>query len=189
MGKVVLSFTMSLDGFIAGPNVGEQEPMGEGGEQLHQWLFDKTSEVDQEMANDIFSRVGAVILGRRTFDLGLEHWEDTPFPAPSFVLTHETREPMQMKSATFTFTADGVESVVEQAKVAAAGKDVVVMGANVAQQLLKAGQVDEIVLQIAPVLLGRGIRLFDRIGSQQIDLKRTAVIESPLVTHLHFQVL
>jgi dihydrofolate reductase len=96
---------------------------------------------------------------------------------------------MQMKSATFTFTTDGVESVVEQAKVAAAGKDVVVMGANVAQQLLEAGQVDEIVLQIAPILLGRGIRLFDRIGSQQIDLKRTAVIESPLVTHLHFQVL
>jgi dihydrofolate reductase len=189
MGKVVLSFTMSLDGYIAGPNVGRQYPMGEGGEQLHEWLFDKASEVDREMANDISSRIGAVILGRRTFELGLEHWEDTPFPAPSFVLTHEMREPLQMKSATFTFTTAGVESVVAQAKVAAGGKDVVVMGANVAQQLLKAGQVDEIVLQLAPVLLGQGIRLFDDIGGQQIDLKRTAVIGSPLVMHLRFQVL
>jgi dihydrofolate reductase len=139
MVKVVASFTMSLDGFIAGPNISRDHAMGEGGERLHQWLFDNESDVDRKMAHEMSGRVGAVVLGKRTFDVGLQHWEDTPFPAPSFVVTSEKRDPLQMKSAAFTFVDSGVESAVVQAKMAAASKDVVVMGANVAQQLLTAG--------------------------------------------------
>ena len=189
MGKVVVSFTMSLDGFIAGPNISHEDAMGEGGERLHQWLFDGSSEVDREMAREMSANVGAVILGRRTFDLGLQHWEDTPHPAPSFVLTHEKREPLTMKSAAFTFVNNGVESAVQQAKAAAGNKDIVVMGANVAQQLLKAQLVDDIVLQLAPVLFGQGTRLFENIGNQNIELKNTKTRTSPLVTHLRYEVL
>ncbi len=189
MGKVVVSFTMSLDGFIAAPNVSHEHAMGEGGERLHQWLFESKSEVDGEMVREVFERVGAVVLGKRTFAVGLHHWQDTPFPAPAFVLTHEKRDPLQMKSAAFTFVNDGIESAVRQAKVAAGGKDVIVMGADVAQQVLNARLVDEIVLQLAPVLLGQGSRLFDNIGNEQIELKSTRVVESPLVTHLRFEVV
>ena len=147
------------------------------------------SEVDRDMAREMPANIGAVILGKRTFDLGLPHWEDTPFPAASFVITHDEREPLKMKSAAFTFVNNGVESAVEQAKAAAGEKDIVVMGANVAQQLLRAKLVDEIVLQIAPVLLGRGTRLFDEIGDETIELKNTRTIQSPLVTHLRYQIL
>lgn len=190
MGKVIVSFTMSLDGFIAGPNISPEDAMGEGGERLHEWLFDGSSEVDRDMAREMPANIGAVILGKRTFDLGLPHWEDTPYPAaPSFVLTHEKRGPLKMKSAAFAFVNDGVESAVQQAKAAASEKDIVVMGANVAQQLLQAKLADEIVLQIAPVLLGRGTRLFDEIGGETIELKNTRAIQSPLVTHLRYQIL
>ncbi len=189
MGKVFASFTMSLDGYVAGPNIDHENPMGEDGEQLHEWLFDKGTDVDRQMADDINGRVGAVVLGRRTFDLGLPHWNDTPFPAPSFVVTHERRQPLPMPSAAFTFVNDGVESAVRQAREAAAGKDVVVMGASIAQQVLNAGLVDELVLQIAPILLGQGSRLFDNIQKQSVQLKSTNVIGSSLVTHLRYEVL
>lgn len=189
MVKVVASFTMSLDGFIAGPNISRDHAMGEGGERLHQWLFDDESDVDRKMAQEMSGRVGAVVLGKRTFDVGLQHWGDTPFPAPSFVVTREKRDPLQMKSAAFTFVDSGVESAVAQAKMAAGGKDVVVMGANVAQQLLTAGLVDEFVLQLAPVLLGQGSRLFEGIGKNQIELKCTRVVKSPLVTHMRYEVI
>jgi dihydrofolate reductase len=189
MGKVIASFTMSLDGFIAGPNISPEDAMGEGGERLHDWLFDGSSEIDRDMAREMSANIGAVILGKRTFDLGLFHWEDTPFPAPSFVLTHEKREPLKMKSAAFTFINNGVESSVQQAKAAAGEKDIIVMGANAAQQLLRAKLVDEIVLQLAPVLLGRGTRLFDEMGNETIELKNTRTIQSPLVTHLRYQIL
>lgn len=156
---------------------------------MHDWLFDKASDVDRQMADDINGRVGAVILGRRTFDLGLAHWNDTPFPAPTFVVTHEKREPLPMASAAFTFVNNGVESAVRQARLSAAGKDIVVMGASIAQQALNAGLVDELVLQIAPVLLGQGSRLFDNLQKQSVQLKTTAVIGTPLVTHLRYEVL
>jgi dihydrofolate reductase len=189
MGKVIVSFTMSLDGFIAGPNISSEDAMGEGGERLHDWLFEGSSEVDREMAAEMPANIGAVILGKRTFDLGLPHWEDTPYPAPSFVLTHEKREPLHLKSAAFTFVNNGVESAAQQAKAAAGEKDVVVMGANAAQQLLQAKLVDEIVLQLAPVLLGQGTRLFDKMGDETIELENTRTIQSPLVTHLRYQIL
>jgi dihydrofolate reductase len=188
--KLLIAFTMSLDGFAAGPDVSVEDPMGKGGERLHEWMFSDSPDrgVDPEMAKEMFGLVGAVILGRRTFDVGLAPWGDTPYPVPCFVLTHERREDLPMKSGTFAFVNDGIESALRQAKRAANGKDIVVMGADVAQQYLKAGLVDELVLQIAPVLLGKGTRLFDRIGDDHIELRRERLVGSPFVTHLKFSV-
>jgi dihydrofolate reductase len=200
MAKVVLHFSMSLDGFVAGPDVSVEQPLGAGGERLHKWMFNdnpeqsgdaiqsSVSKEDAELVQEVVASVGAVVLGRRTFDVGLRHWGDTPYPAPSFVLTHEARDQLAMKSAAFTFVTDGIESAVRQAKAVAGEKDITVMGANTAQQVLKAGLADEIQIQLIPVLLGVGARLFDHIGSEYIDLKRTRVVASPQVTHLAFQV-
>jgi dihydrofolate reductase len=189
MGNVTLRMSMSLDGFIAGPNVGVEHPMGEGGDRLHQWMFaTPVNTVDAEIVKETFASTGAVVLGRRTFDLGVSHWGDTPFPVPSFVLIHEARADLPMKSATFTFVTEGVESALRQAKAVAGDRSVLLMGANTAQQFLKAGLVDEIDLQIAPVLLGGGTRLFDQPLSNHVELERIRVIESPDVTHLKFQV-
>lgn len=138
MTKVVLSFSMSLDGFVAGPDVGIDQPMGRGGERLHDWLFKSPSEIDAEKAREISQRVGAAIVGRRTFDVGIGPWEDTPYPVPSFVLTHEKRQPLAMKSGTFTFVTDGIESALSRARVAAGDKDIVVMGADAARQIFPA---------------------------------------------------
>jgi dihydrofolate reductase len=191
MGKVVLHFSMSLDGFVAGPDVSVEQPMGAGGERLHEWMFraePDRNQIDDELVREAYSSVGAVVLGRRTFEVGLRHWGDTPYPAPSFVLTHEPRENLAMKSAMFTFVTDGIESAVRQAKAAAGEKVVSVMGANTAQQVLKAGLADELQIQLIPVLLGAGARLFDHIGTQQIELLNTKAVQSPSVTHLHFRI-
>jgi dihydrofolate reductase len=191
LGNVVLHFSMSLDGFIAGPDVGIAHPLGVGGERLHKWMFDDSPDhtADREMVQAVVASVGAVVLGRRTFDVGLRHWGDTPYPAPSFVLTHEQRDPLAMKSATFTFVTAGIERAVQQAKAAAGEKDITVMGASTAQQVLRAGLADEIQIQLIPVLLGAGARLFDQIGTEQIELLRARVVDSPFVTHLTFQVV
>jgi dihydrofolate reductase len=189
-GKLLIAFTMSLDGFIAGPEVSVEEPMGKGGERLHEWMFNDGPDrgVDPEMAKEVFGLIGAVILGRRTFDVGLAPWGDTPYPVPCFVLTHEQRENLAMKSGTFTFVNDGIESALRQARQSAGGKDIVLMGADVAQQYLRAGLADELILQIAPVLLGKGTRLFDRIGEDRIELRRERLLGTPFVTHLKFSV-
>ncbi|MCV3239485.1 dihydrofolate reductase family protein [Mesorhizobium sp. ZC-5] len=186
MSKLILAFSISLDGFVAGPGVSVDEPMGKGGEALHEWIFQSDSAVDKDMAAELAPRLGAVLVGRRTFDVGLGPWGDTPFPVPTFVLTHEKRAPLAMKSGTFTFVTDGIESALDQARAAAGGKDIVVMGAETARQYLAAGLVDEIVLQLVPILLGGGPRLFDGHGG--IDLETTRAVVSPSVTHLRLSV-
>jgi dihydrofolate reductase len=190
MARVVLSFSMSLDGYVAGPSVSIRDGMGVGGERLHEWLFaaDKeaadAAEVDRSLA-----AVGAVIVGRRTYDVGLQHWNDTPYPVPAFVLTHNPRPEQPMKRASFRFVTDGVESAVRQAKAAAGDKDVVVMGASAAQQVLRAGLADALQIQVVSVLLCGGTRLFDRLGDAHIELARTRVVAaSPAVTHLEFNI-
>lgn len=191
MGKVVVSCSVSLDGFSAGPDISMEEPMGRGGERLHTWLFrdGMADSVDGEVVRAERAEVAAVVLGRRTFDLGLPHWGDTPWPAPSFVLTHEVRDPMPMSSAAFTFVNDGVASAVGQARAAAGGGTVLVMGcADVAQQAIRAGLVDELRLQVVPVLLGGGTRLLDNLGPEQVELELVESIESPVVTHLRYRV-
>lgn len=186
MTDVVLNFSMSLDGFVAGPDVAPDRPMGQGGEALHTWPFQGDPAIDGEQAAAMFARVGAVVLGRETFEVGLPHWEgDTPYPAPSFVVTHRPGPPMSMKTAAFTFVTEGVEAAVTQARDAAGGKDVVVMGADVARQCLAAGLATELRLQIVPILLGGGLRLFE--GGPPRDLEIIAATPSASVTHLAYR--
>ena len=194
MARVVLRFSMSLDGYAAGPEVSARNPMGIGGDRLHEWMFPDDKQMAPADAAEAAASVeafGAVIVGRRTFDLGFVHWnDDTPYPAPSFVLTHNPRPDLPTKSASFRFVTDGVESVVRQAKEAAGSKDVIVMGAEAAQQILRAGLADALQIQVISVLLAGGTRLFDKIGDAHIELARTRVVAaSSDVTHLEFNVI
>lgn len=184
MQKLFLAFSISLDGFVAGPDISPDQPMGRAGESLHDWMFQSAEgSVDREMAAEQTGRVGAVILGRRTFDLGLPHWDGTPYPAPSFVLTHSTRAPMPTQTGTFMFVNDGIDSALRQAKAVAAGKDIIVMGGDTAAQYLRAGLIDEMMLQLVPITLGGGPRLFAVSGVSGWTVKR--VEQTPFVTHLH----
>jgi dihydrofolate reductase len=202
MGKVVVDMSISLDGIGAGPNPSAEEPMGVGGERLHAWFpfYDPehespagvpaAAEADAQMVRELFAATGAVVLGKRTFDLGLEPWGGTPFPVPCFVLTHETRADLVTKTGAFAFVTDGIERAVRRAQVAAGDKDVLVMGGpTVAQQAVRAGLVDEIRLHVVPVLFGAGTRLFDDPGTEHIELEPTEVVASPAVTHLRFRVV
>ena len=157
MSRLVLVFSMSLDGFVAGADIGMDNPMGNGGEALHEWMG-SSDPVDVEAVRAQHARPGAVILGRTTYDLGRRHWGGTPYPVPSFVLTHREAAP----DPGFTYVRSGIEDALAQAREAAAGRDIVVMGAATARQYLAAGLVDELALQIVPVLLGAGARLFDQ---------------------------
>lgn len=203
MGKVLVDITTSLDGFIAGPNDGPELPLGEGGEQLHQWLYGLVSwreyhgleggeaNRDAEVLDEAFRHTGAVVLGRRMFDNAHGWGDEPPFHVPVFVLTHEPREQLvRQGGTTFTFVTDGIASAHDQAKAAAGDQDVSIAGgANTIQQFIEAGLVDELQLHIVPLLLGGGVRLFDHLGGKQIQLESTRVIESPSVTHLKFRVV
>ena len=185
MGKVVLDKTMSLDGFIAGPN--------DDVTRLFEWYGGKPTEVLRDLG-DPLKTTGAVVMGRRSFNLidnpnGWVTPDGTALPWPVFVLTHQPQEKVTKGATTFTFVTDGIESAVRQAKAVAGSKNVGVMGAHTAQQCLKAGLLDEIHIHLVPVLLGEGIRLFDHLGTQHIELESTRVIESPGVTHLWFRVV
>lgn len=203
MGKVTVNISMSLDGFIAGPNASPTNPLGDGGDRLHQWVYKLESwrerhgleggesSRDAEILEEAFTNVGAAILGRRMFDEGEEPWGDNPpFHMPVFVVTHEAREKMVKEGGTtFTFVTDGIESALRQAKAAAGDRDISVAGgANIIQQYLKAGLLDEIQIHLVPVLFGGGIRLFDHPGADQIELENARVVESSDVTHLKFRV-
>ncbi|GAA2370964.1 deaminase reductase [Catellatospora methionotrophica] len=189
MARVIAHVTMSLDGFMAGPDVGTAFPMGRGGESLHQWIFDGSSEVDAAAVRQQFALTGAVLLGRRTFDVGVDVWGDTPYPVPCFVLTHRPEPVRTARSGTFTFVHTGLSDAVEQAIAAAGERAVTLMGAEVVQQVLRAGLLDEIHLQLAPVLLGGGRRLFEHLGTGHIALEQLASEKSPHVTHLRYRVV
>lgn len=194
---------MSLDGFVAGPNDGPERPLGDGGERLHQWVYDLKSwrerhglsggeaNRDAEVLDEAFRDVGAFVLGRRMFDNAQGWGDNPPFHTPVFVLTHEAREEIAKEGGTtFIFGTGGIESVLEQAKAAAGGKDVSVAGgANTVQQCLRAGLVDEMQIHVVPLLLGDGIRLLENLGTEQMALETTRVIASPDVTHLKFRVV
>ncbi|MEU8264661.1 dihydrofolate reductase family protein [Micromonospora sp. NPDC048999] len=187
MGNVLLDVTMSLDGFMAGPDISAEHPMGRGGLALHEWIFQASADdVDGKLLRERTASTGAVVMGRRTFDLGIGLWQDTPWPAPCFVLTHAPLAPLVEKSGTFAFVTDP-ETAHREAVSAAEEKDVRLMGADISQQLLARGLVDELHIQIAPVLLGTGRRLFEHLGVDPVGLEPIAVIESPRVTHLHYR--
>ena len=199
MSKVTVDMGMSLDGFIAGPNSGPQNALGDGGHRIHQWVYDVESwrerqslaggqtNTDDEVSKETYAWIGAYVMGRRMFDEGEVGWPDPPpFRAPVFVLTHHAREPwVRQGGTTFTFVTDGIKSALEQARAAAGDKDVrIAGGANTVQQFIQAGLVDELQIHLAPVLLGDGVRLFDHIDPKHIELENTRVIDSPKVTHL-----
>jgi dihydrofolate reductase len=213
MAKLKLDITMSLDGFVAGPNITLENPLGEGGELLHEWMLGLKAwrephgleggeeGPDDELVRTSVQRNGAVIMGRHMFSGGSGPWEDDPkadawwgdeppFHVPVFVLTHHEREPLAKKGGTtFFFVTDGIESALEQARAAAGDKDVQVAGgAEVAQQYMKAGLLDEIMLHVSPVLLGDGVRLFKGIGPGEAKLETMEVVESPAVTHIRYRV-
>jgi dihydrofolate reductase len=186
MGKVILDITMSLDGFVAGPNITEANPMGDGGEQLHDWLFGSKTEKSAEIVNDIVNRSGAVIVGGRTYHIAIDGpWEGvSPFVVPAFVLT--THIPTLPREG-FTFVADGIESALSKARSAAGEKDIWIMGgAQIIQQYLNAGLFDEFRLHIAPVLLGGGSKLFEGIDVNAIKLDNKGVMETPRAVHMVF---
>ncbi|MFV2102451.1 dihydrofolate reductase family protein [Micromonospora sp. LOL_024] len=131
---------------------------------------------------------GAAVIGKRMFDIGVDLWQDTPYPAPTFVVTHNPREPLAMHSAAFTFVTGGIGEALRQARRAAGDRNVLVMGGpTIAQQYLRAGLVDEIRLQLVPVLLGAGTRLFAHLGTDHVELERTLVLEPSHVVHLRFE--
>jgi dihydrofolate reductase len=213
MSKLRSGITMSLDGYVAGPEQSVENPLGIGGMRLHEWAFalaawreqhgleggevnPSTAFVEESLAN-----VGAVLMGRNMFGGGRGPWgddpwrgwwgDDPPFHVPVFVLTHHERDPLPLEGGTtFTFVTDGIESALEQAREAAGVKDVVIGGgAGVIRQYLAAGLVDELSISLAPVLLGGGERLLDGLGDSAIELEQVDAIAAPGVTHVRYRVV
>ncbi|MUK88607.1 dihydrofolate reductase [Ornithinibacillus sp. L9] len=204
MGVVTFDISISLDGYVAGPNDGPKVPLGENGERIHQWIYELASwreqhglaggkaNSDSDVIGESSENVGAIVMGRRMYNNGERYWGDNPpFYKPVYVLTHEPKEKIVKEGGTtFYFSSEGIESALNQAKRDAGSKDVSIAGgANVIQQYIKAGLIDEFQVHIVPVLLGDGIRLFDFIGSKQIELEKTRVIDSPSVTHLKYRII
>ena len=211
MGELFADISVSLDGYVAGPDQGLDDPLGVGGEQLHEWVIASRSwraahgrgggeeGPDSDLTDEKIARTGATIMGRRMFSSGSGPWEDDPkangwwgdeppYHHPVFVLTHHEREPLELSDTTFTFVTDGIESALEQAKAAAGEKDVLVAGgAQAIQQYLAAGHVAELHLHVAPVLLGDGERLLDNVGTD-VKLEPDSVIGSAAVTHVRYRV-
>ncbi len=192
MRKVIVDITMSLDGFVTAPNDVPGNGLGDGGEVLHEWAFDRRTGADTQVLDDATHTQGSCILGRRTFDNSIVEWGDDPPFKPGqqvFVLTHRPHETLTRSQVTFVFVTDGTERALAQAQSAAGDKDVYLMGASVSQQYLQAGQVDEMEIHLANVLLGAGRPLFANTGDQQIKLERISAVATPAVTHLRYRVL
>jgi dihydrofolate reductase len=203
MGKVAMGLSMSLDGFIAGPNDGSGSPLGDGGERLFAWysggdteyrlpgteMVFQVSRQSAEVLREAHGKIGAFVTGRRTFDIANGWGGSPPLGVPTFVVTHTVPQEWVYEGSPFTFVTDGVESAVEQAKQVAGEKDVAVGAASIVQQCIRAGLLEEIHIDLVPVLLGEGVRLFDHLGVGPIDLESTEVVEGAGVTHLTFRVV
>jgi dihydrofolate reductase len=211
---VIFDITTSVDGFVAGPNASLENPLGEGGMQLHDWatvtrawrerhgMEGGESNADSDLIAESLARQGALIMGRRMFSGGSGTWEDDPnrdgwwgddppFHNPVFVLTHHPRETViKDESTTFTFVTDGIEAALEQARAAAADKDVfVVGGAETVQQYLAAGLIDGFEIHVAPMLLGAGTQLFGELGANLPQVELDRVVSSSAATHLRYRVV
>lgn len=213
MGKIIADISMSLDGYIAGPNPTLQEPLGHRGEDLHEWVvrlaaWRKSHGMsggetgpDGDIMEESIANVGAVIMGRKMFSGGSGPWEtdpnadawwgdNPPFHVPVFVLTNHKREKVNKKGGTsFTFVNDGIESALSQAKKAAGDKNISIAGgADVIQQFIKAGHLDELQIHLVPILLGGGTPLLVNLGDDT-KLEKNRVVDTPLVTHMKFRVI
>ena len=211
MSRLRLNITMSLDGYVAGPDQSEESPLGVRGEELHEWAVPlevfrtmhggEGGEVNASTAvvEERWENIGATIMGRNMFGGGPGPWaedwrgwwgDDPPYHHPVFVLTHHAREPLEMQGGTtFYFVTDGIEAALAQAREAAGGQDIwLAGGASVANQYLAAGLVDELDLSIAPVLLGGGERLFEGVGGAGRRLEQVRAVDAPGVTHIKYRV-
>jgi dihydrofolate reductase len=211
MSKLRLSISMSLDGYVAGPNQSVEHPLGEGGERLHEWALAVMSwraahgreggatGPDDDAIAESQRNVGATIMGRRMFGGGEGPWGDDPwtgwwganppFHHPVFVLTHHAREPLSMDGGTtFHFVTEGIEAALERAREAAGGRDVAVGGgAEAARQYIRAGLLDEMTIHVVPVLLGGGARLFEDLDGRQTAYECIEVVSSPAVSHYRYR--
>jgi dihydrofolate reductase len=202
MGNIVFNMTVSLDGFVAGPNDSPEKGLGEGGDALFNWYFSgdteipisdgnmvlKVSSQSAKILKEAMGNYGAGVWGRRTFDIA-GAWGGHPPGSPCFIVTHTIPQEWVYEGSPFTFATDGVESAIRQARQAAGDKDVVVCTASILQQCLNAGLLDEIHIDVAPLLLGNGVRLFDHLNIKPTELERIRVVEAPGITHLGFRVL
>jgi dihydrofolate reductase len=209
MSTVTSHISVSLDGYVAGPNLTMEEPLGEGGERLHEWVLATEGwrrqhgqeggerNADSEVVERLTDNVGTTIMGRKMFGLGQGEWDldwkgwwgdDPPFHTPVYVLTHHPREPLAMEGGTtFHFVTEGIEAALEQAKAAAGDKDVhVAGGASAINQYLAAGLLDELHLHIVPLVLGGGARLLENVGDPKLE--PVEVVASPAVTHIRYRV-
>lgn len=197
MGTIAAGFSMSLDGFIAGPN--------DDVERLFSWMFSGDTDLkvaigDQELDLKVSSQsaeqfeersqaAGAIVSGRRMFDVAGAWGGKHPMDVPVVVVTHQVPQEWVYEGSPFTFVTDGVEGAIEKARVIAGEKSIGVGGADITRQCLKLGLLDELQIDLVPVLLGRGIRLFEYLGIEPVEMERTGVIEAPGVTHLSFRVI
>jgi dihydrofolate reductase len=185
--------SVSLDGYAAGSEITPDRAMGRGGDELHAWMSaGQPDPVDRAIAASIFSTdiVGAVLMGRRTLDVGLAHWgEDGTFGVPCFVVTHNRRQPIVKGPTTFTFVTGGLGDALEQATVAAQGKRVQVMGVDVVRQTLTAGLIDELQITLVPIVLGGGATLFGNLESGVARFEQVEARSSATVTHLRYRAL
>jgi dihydrofolate reductase len=213
MSKLRCHISISLDGFVAGPNQSRENPLGEGSERLHEWVFSLAAwrqlhglpggEVNEStrIVEESRQNIGAGVMGRNMFGppggaWGDEQWtgwwgDDPPYHYPVVILTHHPRSPVEMKGGTtFHFVTDGIESALEQGRQAADGKDVMLWGgAQVVNQYLAAGLLNELELHVVPVLLGDGARLFDGVGATDVQLEQVRAVEAPGVTHLKYTIV
>jgi dihydrofolate reductase len=198
-GKVVASLSISLDGFIAGPHDGPRNPLGDGGDRLFEWWSAGTERIGPDdrfkpparslsVAREMFA-CGAIITGRRTFDIARGWGGHHPLGAPFFLLTHRPPSEQVGPGTDGTVVTDGIESALRQARAVAGGRDIAVGAADVVQQYLRAGLLDELHLHLVPVLLGGGVPLFASLGDRRFDLECTRVVESDGVTHLRYRVV
>ena len=213
MSKLRCHISISLDGFVAGPNQSEENPLGEGGMRLHEWVFplaawreyhgEDGGEVNAStpVLEEARANIGAAVMGRNMFGPARggpwddEQWkgwwgDNPPYHYPVFVITHYSRDPVEMSGGTtFHFVTDGIESALEQAKRAAGGKDVMLWGGgHVVQQYLAAGLLDELELHVVPVLLGDGSRPLDNLGGADVRLEQVRAVQAPGVTHLKYRI-
>ena len=210
MSSVTCQMSISLDGFVAGPNQSLENPIGEGGMRLHQWMFDTASwkrqqgetggarSADSDVVDGLLQGNGAYIMGRKMFGGANGQWDETwtgwwgdepPYHAPVFVLSHHSRKPISMRGGTtFSFVTEGIDSALAQARAAAGDKNVAIAGgASTVQQYLAAGLLDELYLHIVPVILGAGERLLE--GVSDPTLEPVKVIVSTAVTHVTYRVV
>ncbi len=205
MSKVFFDVGISLDGFIAGLNGGPANPLGDHGIEIHNWMFKQKSflehldlkggeenNIDNDIIKETLNRIGANIMGKRMFVEGEANWpEKAPFGVPVYVLTHQKRDPWERKGGTtFFFTSENIRTVLDRAKEDAGNKDVRISGgADTIRQYLNAGLIDECSIHLAPIMLGKGVRLFENIDIEKFTFEIVDIINSKVVTHLNYKVI